>query len=95
MKAMRKNAKAASDFLKTLANQHRLMVLCALAEGEHNVAELVEITGISQSSMSQHLGKLKAEKLVDFRRDHRELHYYIKDPNALRVLGLLHDIYCK
>lgn len=94
MKDMKAKAGQAADFLKSLANPHRLMVLCALAEGEHSVTELIEITGISQTSMSQHLARLKAEDLVDFRRDHRTLYYYIKDANALRVIGILYDIYC-
>lgn len=91
---MKDEALQAAAFLKGLANPHRLTVLCALANGEHSVYELIEITGISQTSMSQHLSRLKAEGLVGFRRDHRTLYYYIKDMNVLRVIGILHDIYC-
>lgn len=95
MQEMKKKAGAAAGFLKGLANPHRLTVLCALAQGEHSVNELIDITGISQTSMSQHLGKLRSEGLVSFRRDHRTLYYYIQDKNVLRIIGILYDIYCK
>ena len=95
MQDMKKKANAAAGFLKSLANPHRLIVLCALAQGEHSVSDLIDITGISQTSMSQHLSKLKDENLVAFRRDHRTLYYYIKDQNVLRIIGILYDIYCK
>lgn len=95
MSKIKKKATAAAGFLKGLANPHRLTVLCALAKGEHSVSELIDITGISQTSMSQHLSKLKDEDLVAYRRDHRTLYYYIKDQNVLRIIGILYDIYCK
>lgn len=95
MREMKDKSAEAAEFLKGLANPHRLTVLCALAEGEHSVSELIEITEISQTSMSQHLARLKTEGLVDYRRDHRTLYYYIKDMNALRIIGILRDIYCK
>lgn len=90
---LRTNSKEAAAFLKGLSHHHRLMVLCALAMGERSVAELIEYTGASQTTMSQHLAKLKSEGLVDFRRDHRTLYYYIKDADVLRIIGILYDMY--
>ncbi|MBU1519971.1 MAG: metalloregulator ArsR/SmtB family transcription factor, partial [Alphaproteobacteria bacterium] len=55
----------ASAFLKGLANPHRLMILCALAQGERNVSALIAETGVAPASMSQHLSKLKDEGVVD------------------------------
>lgn len=95
MQEMKKKSVTASNFLKGLANPHRLTVLCALSQGEKNVSELIEIAGISQTSMSQHLNKLKDEGIVDFRREHRTLYYFIKNPNVLRVIGILYDMYCR
>ena len=57
--AMEKKAGKASAFLSGLANEHRLLVLCHLLEGEQNVTSLIEATNIPQTSMSQHLAKLK------------------------------------
>jgi DNA-binding transcriptional ArsR family regulator len=87
-------AKAAS-LLKALSNEHRLLVLCHLAaESELTAGELVVRSGLSQSALSQHLTRLREEGLIDFRREAQRLNYRIADPNAERVLGLLHDIYC-
>ncbi|MBC2777095.1 ArsR/SmtB family transcription factor [Parasphingopyxis marina] len=93
--AMAENASKAASLLKALSNEHRLLVLCHLvAESELTAGELVVRSGLSQSALSQHLGRLREEGLIDFRRDAQRLHYRIADPNAERVLGLLHDIYC-
>lgn len=92
---MEENAVQAAGFLKGLANPHRLLVLCVLSQGEHSVSQLLEQVHISQSSMSQHLSKLRAEGLVDYRRDHRTLYYYISNPHVARFIGVLYDMYCK
>ncbi|MAS88058.1 MAG: transcriptional regulator [Micavibrio sp.] len=95
MEKMRENVSVAADFLKGLSHKSRLLILCKLVEGEHNVSQLIEFTGLAQSSMSQHLKKLKDEDIIDYRRDHRTLYYYIKDPSVLRIMGVLHDVFCK
>ncbi|MCK6418661.1 MAG: metalloregulator ArsR/SmtB family transcription factor [Alphaproteobacteria bacterium] len=95
MAPSKKEIAKASTFLKGLANPHRLAVLCLLSEGEKNVGELIAQTRISQTSMSQHLAKLKAEKIVTARRDHRTLYYSIKNPDVFRVISLMHDLFCQ
>lgn len=87
-------AEGASDFLKGLANPDRLMVLCELAHGEKCVSDLIEATGIAQTSMSQHLNKLKEEGIVTFRRDHRMLYYRIDNPHVLKIMNVLYDAFC-
>lgn len=94
MDDMKERANEVSAFLKGLANPHRLMILCNLVEGEHSVTALIEKIGIGQTSMSQHLLKLRDEGIVDYRRDHRTLYYYIKDEKALKMMGLLYELYC-
>jgi ArsR family transcriptional regulator len=91
---MQTNALKAADFLKGLASPHRLMILCQLADGEKNVSELIEATQIAQTSMSQHLNKLKQEGLVGFRRDHRTLYYSIKHPAVLEVMQVMYSHFC-
>jgi ArsR family transcriptional regulator len=87
-------AAAAAQLLKALANEHRLMILCRLAEGEHSVGALVEAVGLSQSALSQHLARLRADRLVATRRDAQTIYYRLASAGAERVLQVLADIYC-
>src|SRR5688500_4384364 len=94
MNLVEKAAEAAA-LMKALSNEHRLLVLCHLVSDEPlTVGELVERVGISQSALSQHLARLRAEGLVTFRRDAQTLHYRIADARAAQVLGLLRDLFC-
>lgn len=89
------NADEAARFLKLFANEQRLLILCQLAaNGELTVNKLVEAVGLGQSALSQHLARLRADGLVDFRREAQALHYRIADPKALRLLKTLKTIFC-
>lgn len=92
--ALPPRADEAATFLKSLANPHRLLILCALAQGERNVSTLIEETGVAPTSMSQHLAKLKDEGVVDFRRDHRTLTYFIAHPAAVEIMTVLYTHFC-
>jgi ArsR family transcriptional regulator, virulence genes transcriptional regulator len=95
LKKLTKQAGDAAQLLKLLGNEKRLLILCFLAaRGEMTVGELVEVVKLSQSALSQHLGKLRADGLVAFRRTAQTLHYRVIDQRALRVLGVLKQIYC-
>jgi ArsR family transcriptional regulator, virulence genes transcriptional regulator len=95
IEALAVKAAEASRLLRTLANEHRLLILCQLSgRPEMSVGALTAEVGLSQSALSQHLARLRAEGLVAFRRDSQTLHYRIADPDVLRVLGALSDIYC-
>lgn len=88
-------AASAAQLLKVLANEHRLLVLChLLAAGETSVSALVEKIGLSQSALSQHLGRLRADGLVTFRREAQTLFYRVSDERAERILAVLKDIFC-
>src|ERR1700740_1470458 len=90
-----KQAGEAAQLLKLLGNEKRLLILGFLAaRGEMTVGELVDVVKLSQSALSQHLGKLRADGLVTFRRTSQTLHYRVIDKRALRVLQLLKEIYC-
>ncbi len=91
---MEANAQEVAAFLKAMASPLRLQILCKLAEGEQSVSELIDATGIAQTSMSQHLKKLKSEGLVDFRRDHRTLYYSITHPVANQLMAVLYEHFC-
>lgn len=94
LEKMQKRAEDVAEFMKCFGSPHRLMILCQLAVGEKSVTQLIAATGIAQTSMSQHLGKLKSENIVDFRRDHRTLYYSISNPDAMQVMTTLYDIFC-
>ena len=89
------HAAEAAQFLRTLGNEHRLLVLChLLVFGEMPVNQLVERIGLSQSALSQHLARLRSDGLVTFRRASQTLHYRLCDERAERLLGVLKDIFC-
>src|ERR1700710_1164052 len=95
LKQLTKQAGEAAQLLKLLGNEKRLLILCFLAaRGEMTVGELVGVVKLSQSALSQHLGKLRADGLVVFRRTSQTLHYRVADQRALRVLQVLKEIYC-
>lgn len=83
----------ASSFLKGLASEHRLAILCALGDAEVCVSDIQKQTGMHQTSVSQHLLKLKKEGIVDFRRDHRTLYYFVSNEKAKKILRMFCDDY--
>jgi DNA-binding transcriptional ArsR family regulator len=91
---MQANADEASKLLKMLANTSRLLVLCALVTREHTVGELEELTGLSQSAISQHLARLREADIVSTRRDAQRIFYSLCNVEARTVLEALHGIYC-
>lgn len=95
LKEMQVNADIVSRFLKGLANHDRLLILCELAEGEKSVSQLIDVTGIPQTSMSQHLSKLKNENIVMYRRDHRTLYYFISHDAVKEIMGVLYKHFCQ
>ena len=95
LKKLAKQAGDAAQLLKLLGNEKRLLVLCFLASrGEMTVGELVDVVKLSQSALSQHLGKLRADGLVTYRRTSQTLHYSVADERAVRILQVLKEIYC-
>ncbi|WP_442755440.1 ArsR/SmtB family transcription factor [Methylocystis sp. JAN1] len=92
--ALAPKAEEAESFLKALANRHRLMVLCELHKDELSVTSLQETIGLSQSSLSQHLARLREDKLVKTRRESQTIYYSLADENVSRVIGLLYELFC-
>jgi ArsR family transcriptional regulator len=91
---MAPRAEQVAQFLKGLASPHRLMILCELAGGERSVSQLISATGIAQTSMSQHLAKLRMEGIVSVRRDHRTLFYAIEHPVTGALMQVLYEHFC-
>ncbi len=86
----------ASDMLKLISNQKRLLILCLLHEKEMSVSELNgTLNQLSQSALSQHLAQLREANLVQIRRDAQTIYYSLTDSKAVQVIHLLHDLYCQ
>jgi DNA-binding transcriptional ArsR family regulator len=92
--ALEERAAEAEAFLRSLANRHRLMILCSLVEGEMQVGELVQRLGLSQSNLSQHLAKLRDEGLVATRRTGTAIHYRIGSDRVQPILAELYRLFC-
>lgn len=95
MDVLRDNTQRAAGLLKSLANPDRLLLLCQLVEVERSVTELESLTGIRQPTLSQQLGVLRNEGLVATRRDGKWVYYRIASPEAMAILGTLHQIFCE
>ena len=91
---MLESARLTTDFLKSLAHEGRLVILCRLGEGPATVGELEELLGIRQAAVSQQLARLRMEGLVAPVRDGRSIRYSIADEKARRVVRLLYDLFC-
>ena len=91
---LRQAAGRAVSALKVLANSERLLLLCQLSQGEMSVGELEECLDIHQPTLSQQLGVLRTEGVVDTRREGKRIFYSVVDEELLRVLKALYDIYC-
>lgn len=77
---------AAAATLKALANEHRLLLLCALAERPMSVSELNLRVPIAQSALSQHLARLREAGVVAGRRRGPQTLYELVDTRCRRLL---------
>ena len=94
MTRMMQNAKNATEFLKALSHEGRLMILCHLAAGERSVTELEQLLSQRQAAVSQQLARLRLEGLVETRREGKTIYYRIKDGRTRQMLDILYDMFC-
>ena len=94
MQHMQLAAREASQLLRVMSNENRLLLLCPRSQGERSVGELEEMLGIRQPTLSQQLGVLRSEELVQTRRDGKQIFYRIADERAQQVLETLYRLYC-
>jgi ArsR family transcriptional regulator len=92
--AMRAAAAQACGLLKTLGNPDRLLLLCQLTQGEYCVSELEAMLGIQQPTLSQQLGVLREEQLVNTRREGKQIYYSISSAEATALMQVLYDLFC-
>ena len=91
---LKNNASKASELLKVMANQSRLMILCNLLDGEKSVQQLQGHVGLSQSALSQQLAILRGQRLVTTRREAQSVYYSLASDEAETLIGTLYQIYC-
>ncbi|HCE71281.1 ArsR/SmtB family transcription factor [Ruegeria pomeroyi] len=91
---MASNAARAAGYLKTLAHEGRLMILCHLGAGEKSVGQLENLLDIRQAAVSQMLARLREEGLVSTRREGKTVFYSLSDSNTEQVIGLLYSLFC-
>jgi DNA-binding transcriptional ArsR family regulator len=90
----REKAEAAGAFMKSLANPNRLMIACALLDGERSVGDLETDLGLRQPSLSQQLAELRESGVVEARREVKQVFYRISDQRVVALLATLHQIFC-
>ena len=92
---MQEGASKAAALLRAVGNERRLLVLCLLIEhGELAVGQLLEQVDLSPSALSQHLTRMRAEGLIDYRRQAQTLYYSIANPAVAELVATLKRIYC-
>ncbi|TVS09782.1 MAG: transcriptional regulator [Wenzhouxiangella sp.] len=92
---MARHAEEAAQFLKLMANPHRLMILCHLLDQELSVGELNEHLPLSQSALSQHLAVLRNSGLVTTRRQQQVIFYSLASGEVRAVMGELYEQFCR
>lgn len=95
MNVLVRQAREASELLKALSHETRLLILCLLSEGEKSVSELEDIMKMPQAAVSQQLARLRLDGLVNARREGRMIYYTIADDEVSSVVETLYDLFCK
>ncbi len=95
LEKMVSNATTASNFLKAISHEGRLMILCHLVSGEKSVTELETLLSARQAAVSQQLSRLRLEGLVVPRRDGKAIYYRLADDRPRRILEVVYELFCK
>lgn len=93
--AMMSSACDASNMLKAISHEGRLMILCHLVTGEKSVTELEELLSARQAAVSQQLARLRLEGLVTPRREGKTIYYSLADDRPKRILEVIYELFCK
>jgi DNA-binding transcriptional ArsR family regulator len=92
---MMDNATIATNYLKAISHEGRLMILCNLVNGEKSVTELETLLSARQAAVSQQLGRLRLEGLVRPRRDGKTIYYSLSDDKSRKIIELVYKLFCK
>jgi DNA-binding transcriptional ArsR family regulator len=89
------NARGASEFLKALSHEARLMILCLLVDGEKSVSDIEQTLKLRQPAVSQQLARLRADDLVEARREGKNIYYSLARSEVRDIIEALHRAFCK
>jgi len=92
---MMDNATIATNYLKAISHEGRLMILCHLVNGEKSVTELETLLSARQAAVSQQLGRLRLEGLVRPRREGKTIYYRLTDDKSRKIMALIYELFCK
>ncbi|MCX7566145.1 metalloregulator ArsR/SmtB family transcription factor [Sulfitobacter sp. F26169L] len=95
MDKMAASAVEASNFLKAISHEGRLMILCHLASGEKSVTELEQLLSARQAAVSQQLSRLRLEGLVTPRRDGKTIYYSLTDERPKQIMEVVYELFCR
>ncbi len=95
MDRMAASAMEASNFLKAISHEGRLMILCHLASGEKSVTELEALLSARQAAVSQQLSRLRLEGLVTPRREGKTIYYSLTDERPRQIMEVVYDLFCR
>lgn len=95
LRRLMRRARDASDFLKAVAHENRLVILCLLSERERSVTELEGLLALSQATVSQQLARLRYEGLVETRREGRQIYYSLPDETTKRFIQAIYEKFCR
>lgn len=95
IETMQMQARKASELMRALSHEARLMILCLLTEQEMSVTEIERIVGLPQATVSQHLARLRLDRFVATRREGRMIYYRIVDNDVATVVESLYDVFCR
>jgi DNA-binding transcriptional ArsR family regulator len=92
--ALMDQARRASELLKAFSHEARLVILCLLVEGEKSVSELEQLLNLRQPAVSQQLARLRADDLVEVRREGKNMYYSLARPEVREIISVLHRVFC-
>lgn len=78
-----------AELLKVLGHPERLAIVLLVADREMCVKELVEILGISQPKVSQHVGLMKELGVLSFRKEGTKVLYRLSNDRVKEILSIL------
>lgn len=88
-------ASKAVALLKSLSHEGRLQILCLLVDGDLNVTQLADALGASAVTVSQQLMRLRAEGIVQPRREGKSVFYHLASEEVGVIVTALRDTFCK
>ena len=92
---MVENAGEAAEFLKKFAHPSRLMIVCALVDGERSVRDLEDTLGIRQPGLSQQIAELREAGLIAGRKESKSVFYRLADDRVGEFVAMMHRMFCQ